>query len=267
MENSNNIQSDELNFHDILSIILRWKWVFLGVWGFVIILALIYIFSAKPIYESKAEIYIGEYPVFAKSKKSIVAIPTKQVDFLTKLIEQPYVLVDRLKSQDGITAKWDSNKPELIEMSVLADSPEDALDRINKLLNSILDEHAITVNEIKKNLDSQRIILEKSKEHISQEIRVLNDNIKKNSSLENTQLAIEKLHLLMQQNRSELITSSLMMYASLVRETSIVVQPKLEMNPIKPNKKLVTLGAVVFGFVLGILIVFIITFSKNQRER
>ncbi|QOG12098.1 Wzz/FepE/Etk N-terminal domain-containing protein [Arcobacter sp. FWKO B] len=251
-ENRQYIQEDEIDLKELFKTIWD-KRIFVSIFSILVTFgAAVYALLLTPTYEVKAVLEIGSY---SQSNSN-----TNNINPTSNLIENTQNLIKRLEvvyinnaSKDDIAIVNQitvvRNTLNLIEISVLSDTNEKAIQKLSVIVDKIKLEHKELINRYRlliseniNNLKQQKIELEK-------------ENNKFDGSL-----AI-KYQLTSKINELELLISS-----HNIKETDIIGSFIVNKSPIKPKKSLIVTVAFVTGFILSIFLLFFMQFISSMRK-
>ncbi|MGE0081090.1 MAG: Wzz/FepE/Etk N-terminal domain-containing protein [Thiohalomonadaceae bacterium] len=251
-------QSDEIDLAALWQTIKRRKWTALGTMGVILALAVAYLVVTKPVYESEAAIYLGE--------------------FNEVLLEQPAPLVTRFNARLGKEAKartdaitWiekiapDRSDKRLIKLTVRAPSPSEAQSLARAITDEITSEHKERFDQLARGVREELAQLEQlmktgrgaleeaSSARVADSVQRLNlwaAMMYSSGELANIQSRIGELRDMLEGSKTSL--------------TRVLEQPTLAKKPASPKVPLILALALVGGAVLGLMVVFL---SEAVRSR
>jgi len=258
MENSSKIsngvdqevQTEEIDLMDGIRVILKRKWLILGLFLVGVVGAGIITRFLPTKYQGETSLEIGQI------SKLIGTVSEK------KLIESPPQLVEKIKSGfygnfPGIEAVNPQNT-NIVKIEVTTKDPENAKKILENINNSILAEHNNKIN-------SQKEILEKNLEKNQRNIDFLIEKIQKDiSSLiyRDQQIASLQAEIYSLQRELQLENDKLQSQLQDFQPTQIIQEPSIPLGK-KPNLIL----NLVFGGILGIFLGVIFVFGKEWWEK
>ena len=225
-------EDDEIDLKEIIKTILKYKKFILFFTLTVTLIAAIYSFIAKPVYEIKAYIQLGE-------------IATKSInnEELSTTILNPYSVIIYIKNQYStktypkVNASIEKKAKNIIKISIQDYYNPNAIKVYKNILQSIKNQENKKISNIKNLLISS--------------IKTLKQQEKKDP----------KNYL----KYEEQIINLKYQLASITNTTQIGNILKSN-SPIKPKRKLIITIAFVTSFILSIFIIFFIEFIKSLRE-
>ncbi len=261
-------EDDEIDLKDLIKTILRYKKFIVIFTGIITLLAIVYVYFKKPIYEIKANLQVGyinkwnedkiikEY--FYNPNGLIVYIENTYDNSKNDKIKYPQVDVSLVK-----------NTRDILNIKIDAFSNEKAINYLNKILKDINSKENTKI-EIYKNIINQKIkILQESKKQLLinkqnylNKIKSINDS-QIISNLLQAIADIEKQVLLI--NEKIINLKSQLSPLNIVK-TQIIGKIEKSNKPIKPKKTLIVIVAFITGFILSIFLVFFIEFIKSLKE-
>lgn len=231
--------------------IRRRKRVLLGTMGGVLALAIVYLVIVRPVYESEAAIYVGE--------------------FNGVLLEQPAPLVARFDARAGKEVKkrtdadvWiekiasDRNDRRLIRFAVRAPSPSEAQSIARAITEEIIAEHTERFQQLARSVRDELGQLE--------QLMKTGRNTLEAASTARVADSVQRLNLwaAMMYSSTELASIQVrigelrdMLEGSKTSLTRVVEYPTLPKEPAEPKMLLVVVLALVGGFILGLIVIFL----------
>ena len=269
---SEQVAADEISLVDLLGILVkRKKWVLLS-WLVIVVLSIGYLLNAKPLYESRAVIKIGHYPVLTLSNSPEQrTILNNNSLFEYKNIEQPYIVAERLEGMFFDTKpSWTKKLPDLVTITTRGYDTREILQNITKAVEFVLEEHRGKYDKINSDLITQRHFLNESIIEINKKLVQLEkvfQSKNQKDSYTSTIILMKQSELFKQKILAENALSELVKSEMMLEPTIVIKQPFKAALPIKPNTKIVIIIAVVFGLFAGVLLAFIVEFLSNMRKQ
>lgn len=277
--NTQYIQEDKIDLKELFAVLKRRKKLIWSVTSLLTLLALIYVFVAKPVYEVKTMIEVGQ--IDAKPIDNVNDIKQKlsykyQVNVKGKKIELPRVKTisvpkksDRILSliihsnnnEEGIKyIQTVINKIET-QYKEKTDAYTNSQKELITLTREDIKENTASLTQMKKELDkySQKIVSLKSEDAALAGIYALQIG-QKQTQLQNLKKYISQLKT--KEQKLKLSITPLM-----IKPTHIVGEIETLDKPIKPKKLLIVIIAFITGFMLSIFLVFFLEFIRGSREK
>ena len=278
LENTQYIEEDKIDIRELFSVLKRRKKLIWSVTALLTLLALVYVFVTKPVYEVKAAIELAQIDkkpvqdtIDLKQKVEIVF----EVNVKGKKREFPLVssvsLPKKTKNIMIIQAQGydnDTTKQKLQEVTNFIMSIQ------NKEMNSYTDIQKKRLNLIKKDISrNEQLSIEIKKDINNYENKLL--NISKQDAVlagiyaieigrKQTEFndAISKIYELQnQRNDLELSISPLKM-----QKATTIGKIEVHDKSIKPKKKLIVIVAFITGLMLAIFLAFFLEFLRGTKE-
>lgn len=272
-------EEDEIDLRDLWNVLVRRKMVLFAVTVAMILLAVAYLFSVKPVYEAKAMLQIGsingkpvEKATNLKTKLSIIY----HVNDRNIRHEYPYIsAISVPKNSDNLlelTVKGlDNQSAEQKIESVSIDigkKYKDIMLSYIQLQTSYLEKRKNEVVRLRDQIDQLSDVLEYQEKLLKRLSEGQDMQGTKTLSMEYSK-NLEKLSLL-QRLLSDAMASVNRIELSLspvnVRDTEIVGDIVTYDHPVKPKKKLIMALALVAGGMLGMFSAFFIEFISRGDE-
>ena len=277
--NTQYIEEDKIDIRELFSVLKRRKKLIWSVTALFTLLALIYVFVAKPVYEVKTMIELGqidakpidnvndikqkllyEYQVNAKGKKielprvKTISVPKKSNRILSLIIHSN-------NNEEGITyIQTVINKIET-QYKEKTDAYTNSQKELIKLTQQDITENSINLIQLQKELDiyHQKIISLKSEDAALAGIYALQIG-QNQTDLQELKKYISELKI--KEQELKLSITPLMM-----KPTHIVGKIETLENPIKPKKLLIVIVAFITGLMLSLFLAFFLEFIRNGREK
>ena len=277
--NTQYIQEDKIDLKELFAVLKRRKKLIWSVTALLTLLARVYVFVAKPVYEVKTMIEVGQ--IDAKPIDNVNDIKQKlsykyQVNVKGKKIELPRVKTisvpkksDRILSliihsnnnEEGIKyIQTVINKIET-QYKEKTDAYTNSQKELITLTREDIKENTASLTQMKKELDkySQKIVSLKSEDAALAGIYALQIG-QKQTQLQNLKKYISQLKT--KEQKLKLSITPLM-----IKPTHIVGEIETLDKPIKPKKLLIVIIAFITGFMLSVFLAFFLEFIRNSREK
>lgn len=251
--------NDEINIFDLIRIISKRKWLIISIWVFLLVLAGIYTLNTKPIYQSTAKIFIGEYPFLNSRYGENIRIDSRK-------FEPPYAVAAKYNGYPGVSATWNKVQPDIVMFSSKSSDASDAYNHLVSVLNTISMEHDKKYQYLKERLHQQKQVLENNINSIGELLSKLESELKKNKQAQPTVYAlmlIERSRLVESRTRAESQLTETVKNEALLLPTKIFQQPVKPKFPIKPNKIFLISITIVVGLLLGLFVAFFVEFISK----
>ena len=276
--NTQYIEEDKIDLRELFAILKRRKKLIWGVTVLFTLLALVYVFIAKPVYEVKTMLEVGqidakpiddinniqqklayEYQVNVKGKKielprvKAISIPKKSSSILSVIIHGNNN-EDAVKYIETVIGKIETDYKEK------TDAYTNGQKELIKLTQEDIKENSTSLAKMRKDLDtySQKIISLKSEDAALAGIYVLQIG-QKQTELQNLKKYISELKN--KEQELKLSITPLMM-----KPTHIVGEIETLDKPIKPKKALITIVAFITGLMLSVFLAFFLEFIKEIKK-
>ncbi|MEO1958700.1 MAG: Wzz/FepE/Etk N-terminal domain-containing protein [Nautiliaceae bacterium] len=254
-------EEDEIDLKELIKTMLKYKKFIFAFTFSITILAAIYAFLKKPIYQIKANLELGYFQTITE-KRGVINIPFIQTETAILYINSTYNAKD---SYPKVTASKVKKASNIIQLSIEDFSNKKALNDLNTILNDIKSMENKKINFYKKAILSKISILENQKKYLQKQINLLSRQL----SLNNNPSIVDTL--LSYQDK---LLSIKLKIASLkeqisplsIHNTQIIGKIEKDDNPVKPKKKLIIVVAFVTSFILSIFLIFFIEFIKSFKD-
>jgi uncharacterized protein involved in exopolysaccharide biosynthesis len=222
-------QEGEIDLVELWRIIVKRRYLIIGIFIITIISAIIYLFISKPFYQSQAIVEIGT-----------VGYNPQEI-----FIEDPEILIETLPNQYGNPSVMLKAK-NILTLSVLGSSPKLAQNSMQRTVNELINKHQVLYDQVIQ-LRQNRL------NGLKTQYQVLSSN--SSSVLQRAELA------------DQIAQTELLLTKVYARPTQVLKKPTFEPNPVKPKKKLYLLIAIVLGLMFSFIGVFIAEFiTKFKAE-
>lgn len=282
MENNNQyINEDKIDIRELFSIFKKRKKLIWSVTTLLTLIAIIYIVFAKPTYEVKAMIEIGQ----------INGVPIDDInDIQQKLIYEYKVDVKGIKRELPLVKAVTTHKKakNILYLSIHGNNNEESIKYIQTVINKI---EAQYKGKLDAYIQSQYALIELTEKNIDDSIinlaamkKDLNTYNQKIISLKSEDAALAGIYTI-QIGQKEAETQVLNKYISelrnkkeelklsltplMITSTQIVGEIETLDKPIKPKKVLIIFVAFIIGVMLSIFLIFFLEFSswmKKEKE-
>jgi len=276
--NTQYIEEDTIDLRELFSVLKRRRKLILGVTVLFTLLALIYVFSAKPVYEVKAMIEVGQ--IDAKPIDNVKDIKEKlsyeyHVDVKGKKIELPRVTTISVPKNSNsilsLTIHGNSNEEGIKYIQTVikkietqykekTDAYTNSQKELIKLTQEDIKDNSMSLVKLKEEIDnySQKIISLKSEDAALAGIYALQIGQMQ------TQLQNLKTYISALKNEEEKLNLSIT--PSMVKPTHIVGEIETLDNPMKPKKKLIVIVAFITGLMLAVFLAFFLEFIRGIKD-
>jgi len=249
-------QEDEIDLKEIIKTLIRYK-KFILIFTFTItILAGIYAFLKKPIYETKTSLQIGYLLNYSDFNKIYFLDP-----IATKIyIKNTYPAVE-ISNPERIK--------DIYNLKILGFSNKDNVKYINKILKDLKNKESKKVLLFKKNIEKKIKIIKEENIRLTKELNNFNQKLSftKDPKLYAIILNnISEIQNKITQNKLKIVNLENQLSPSNITYTHIIGNIKQSLSPVKPKKKLIIIVAFITSFILSLFLVFLIEFIKNLKE-
>ena len=260
-------KEDEIRAIDWWRIILRRKYYLVGIWGLALLIAVGYLATAEPVYESKAYVQIGHIKDVGELEEAEGLRQRLEIETENNCSQGKYPCLNGV----AITVKKNRSPLPMIIMTVHGHTQSDAERFIQQLLNSLISEHEgvyqSIITPIREQYESlqQRI---QELETFKEQIPTYRNQGKNGDGLQEATLMLEKGKLGIEIWELKLTAENLRL--ALIepesRPTKIIGVPLVSHSPIEPKYRMVLLLGNALGFVIGLFGVFLAEFATNMRN-
>ncbi len=266
MQNTNNnyIDEDEIDLRELFRTIWKYKKFIVAFTLLVTILAGIYAFTRKPIYEIKADVQAG---YISNSNSNIYLM-------------EPYALklfiINNFDNSDNpkkplpkVSVQLIKRTNNILNLKIDDISNKSAINYLQTILDSAKKRGDIKLQSYLRNNKSRIKIFQEQKEKIEKQLSILYNKLKKTKEPFIYQALLTSLkgmndkilNIRLQINRLKSKISPLN-----ITRTTIIGHIKQYDHPVKPKKKLIIIVAFITGLILSIFLVFFIEFIKGMKE-
>lgn len=276
--NTQYIEEDKIDIRELYSVLKRRKKLIWSVTALLTLLALVYVFVAKPVYQVKTMIEVGQ--IDAKPIDNVNDIQQKlsyeyQVDLKEKEIELPRVQsISVPKGSESILSmnihgysndeavKYIQTVIEKIETDYKkkTDAYTDSQKTLIQLIQEDIKENSTSLEQMKEamNTYSQKIISLTSEDAALAGIYALQIG-QKQTELQELKKYISKL-----KNKEQELKLSITPF--MMKSTHIVGEIETLDKPIKPKKALIVIVAFITGLMLSIFLAFFLEFISSAKK-
>jgi len=276
--NTQFMQENTIDIRGIFTIVKKKKKLIWSITGIFTLIAIVYIVMAKPVYEVKSMIEIGQ--IDGKPLDDINDIKQKlsyQYKINTKGIERKFPRVASIyipKNSKGI-----------FSLSIQGYSNDEAIKYIQTVISNIentyqdkikayVSSQKELINNIQKDILNTTTTLQtltKELSNYSQRMLTLQEKDPTLSSIYAMQIAQSQTQLIDLQNLiSELKNKEQELKLSLtpvkMKPTKVVGEIEVLENPIKPKKGLIIIVAFITGLMLSVFLVFFLEFMEGMKK-
>ena len=256
---------DEIDLRELFKTLIRYKKFIITFTLLVTLVAGIYVFLKKPIYEIEADMQVGYISNSSNGKFYMIG-----PDFLKIFIKNNFDNSNNLdKKLPKVTVKYVKKSKDILQISIEDSSNKAAIKYLDTIMTEVKRLEEKKISTYITNIKAQISILKEQKKKIEDQIPLIYEELHriKDSFIYQTLLTnIQKMNndvlniKLRIQNLEEKISPLNFTY------TSFIGKVKQHNYPVKPKKKLVITVAFISGFILSVFFVFFIEFIKSMKE-
>ena len=267
--------SDEIDLRELWKTLMRRKFVVLGITVLAVLAALVYVFTAQPVYTSKAVVGIGNYPVTDSNGNIKIQVLDKSDN-----------LVQYINTRYGVSASIQDKKADFISLSANGSSPEAAREKVSTVVEDILARHQMNYDSIAESSATAMKLMEKQIEYYQgilpvkkQELETLlvqqNSGSMANSEtgyLLNAVIAGKSSEIrdiegrIVPELELKVLELNKTLHEPFLKKTFLVGDISAPTTPVKPNKKMILAVALVAGLMMGVFLVFFLEFIKKDEK-
>ena len=285
MEQVNNIQTmqgDTIDLKELFGTLKKRKNLILTVTLTTTLLALVYLFIAKPIYQVQAMIEVGKIEAGKNGGKPLDDIQDikQKLEYVygaksKKKIELPRVrsisLDKKAKSIFGITVEGHSNNEatQYIE-NIIKKIEEDYAHNVNAYIDTQKELISLTQQDIKTN---HKNIKELQKDLKNYNQKIMNIAVKDAAlagiyaiQISQNQTRLQSLERDISALKAREYNLQLSITPLKITRTHIVGEVEVLDAPIKPKKALILITAVITGLMFSVFLAFFLAFIESFRE-
>lgn len=282
---------EEIHFKELWRIVLKYKRMLVSLTGFALMVALTYVILEPSTYEAKVVLEIGSYNINS-NQNNIISTNTNYNTSNNSInyVELPNNLLRRIELtyvqnkilDHAFISKGSAN---LIELAALGLSNEEAIKKLNKVIEEIQknhiykqDSYVFFIKEKIKNLEQQREELIKEKQElvdlIDQKHIKIDQILSQNAAvaavysieLNNKYFVLSEIKNKIYSINNQLNDLLIMISASNVNQTKVLGEILIKNYPIKPRKYLILTIAFILGVICSVTIAFALEFRKNVAD-
>jgi uncharacterized protein involved in exopolysaccharide biosynthesis len=254
-------QEDEIDLRELFNVIIKNKTKIITITAIITIAAIIYAVTATKVFEVSSMIQIGKNGSSLLENSSSLVKKLELTNGLLSKNKKEYPYVNKISSIKGTK--------DLIEISVYGLDNKSAINKLNKIVSDIEQDHQKKLDEYITITKKKLNILIKQKNIIDEEIKQIKSAVSNNN---NKNITLASLLLLKDLNAqlSALVENinniQLSLSSNNIKNTQQVGQVIVSKYPIKPKKKLIVIVAFVTGLILSIFLVFFLEFLKGDSK-
>jgi len=276
--NTQCIQQDTIDLRELFGILKKRKKLILATTGIITLFAISYTFLAKPIYEIKAMIEIGQ----------IDAKPIDNINDINQKLSYQYKINTKGVKHNLPFLKSISipkNSHSILSLSVYANNNEEGKNYLQQVVTKIEKQYKEKTNayinnqkELIKLINTDIKESEKNLKQMKQELHDYNQRI---ISLKSKDAALAGIYALqigqkltqlqeLKKYISKLKTKKQDLKLSItplkIKPTHTIGAVETLENPVKPKKKLIIIVAFITGLMLSIFLAFLLEFLRDMKE-
>ncbi|RLJ70427.1 subunit length determinant protein [Hydrogenivirga caldilitoris] len=246
---------EEIDLYELwLRLKKRWK-VVAGTVLLFLVASLVYLFVAKPVYESSAVIKIGYDPVFLINPEEPKFLPILTPQEFSHLISSINLDVKGLKN---IEAQPETKSPSTVIINISAYDPEVIEPAFRKLMARIENNPMV-----KDKIYSVKSILQTRKKKLLEALQELYTYKKELNQKDIDKLAEVSTRIAMLEREFDDIRILL----SNIRAFEVISEPRTPTQPSKPKKLLILAVSFVSSLFLGIFLALFLEWLEEARKR
>ena len=276
------LPEDTIDLRELFQTLQRRKKMILLITLLVTLLAAIYAWTAKPVYEVSAMIEIGKLEAGTKDEKSLddVADIKQKLEYIygvksKKKRDYPKVKAIGVNKQAKgvftVTVEGHSNEKSIILVEEIIQKIEkEYQEKIDTYVNSKKELIALTREDIetaKQNLKK----IEKTLDNYSQKIMNITAEDAALAGIYTIQISqnqtrIQSLQARISALKANVYDKELSITPLRIKQTHIVGEVEALDKPVKPKKVLIVIVAFITGLMFSIFLVFFLEFMRNFKE-
>ncbi len=254
-ETARHYADDEISLIDIWHILVRWKWLVVGVFALTLAGAAVYLSTAQPVYESETSFYIGQ-------------LDERQV------LEAPAYVLNRIQAdhrdsgEPARVAKAISDRKDarLITVKVQSNSPESAHALALRIQDEVTEAHDAKFREgIQKMEAEQHAVLKLVEEGQRQLARA--EKVSVSNAETQVALLTARMNLTSQLAALQARAAALEQGSQFAKPTEVITAAARPAAPARPKPKLIFALAVFMGLFLGGFAAFLAHFIQGIRVK
>lgn len=249
--NYTNDSNDEISIIEIISILIKRKWLIAYSVLFTLIISFVYIIVKKPVYESSAVISIGHIG-------KVAPMINNQVEMV--YIEDPESLSKELTTiSNALSVKLENdikrNSQNIMTLKVQKNDPSQARESLTRITNNVIERHDFMFQQISVSREQQLDSLRKR-------LAIVNTNFNLNEKGLSNQ---EKLKVIEIQSDLErqIGEQELLLSGIYLKPTKLLQEPTLNTKPVKPDKLKIIFIALFLGVMLGVMLAFLVEYFQK----
>ena len=276
------LAEDTIDLRELFQTLKRRKKIILLTTLLVTLLASVYAWTAKPVYEVKAMIEIGKLEAGTKNEKSLdnVADIQQKLEYIygvksKKKSVYPKVkaigLNKQAKGAFTVTVEGHSNEEAIALVEKIVQKIEkDDKEKINTYVNTKKELITLATKDIKtakQNLER----IEKTLDDYSQKIMSITEKDAALAGIYTIQISqnqtrIQALQARIYALQANVYTKELSISPLRIKPTHIVGKVEALDKPVKPKKALIVIVAFITGLMFAVFLVFFLEFMRNFKE-
>jgi len=254
---------DELDLRDLILVLWNYRKLVVGIFLASLLIGAIISFAITPVYQVKAKISLGNYAVDPDDGKQLMTPEIAREILLSSDFQEEAwgsetnagaLSITPIEDTKILQLTLDISDPKRGEMLLnkliaqFEEKEKERYERSIELLSNDLQNTEEELQEINKNIDRTRKILENTSASQLQQAGLL-DTLSRFLE-QRDKLAEKKLKTEQKLNSIE--------------EMEVLQKPEATPSPVRPNKKMNIVAAGMFGLIVGVLMAFIVDyFSRN----
>ena len=270
-DNSNNTSTtpsreyydDEIDLRDLILVLWNYRKLVLGIFLVSLIIGTVISFAITPVYQVKAKISVGNYAIDPDSGKQLMTPETAREILLSSDFQKEAWSSEINAGALDITPIENTN---ILQLTLETSEPQQGVVLLNELIAQFEEK---TEEQYERSID----LLNNDLQNTERELQEINKNIDRTRKiLENTSASqlqqaglLDTLYRFLEQ-RDKLAEKKLKTEQKLnsIEEMEVLQKPEATPSPVRPNKKMNIVAAGMFGLIVGVLMAFIVDyFSRN----
>ena len=270
-DNSNNTSTtpsreyydDEIDLRDLILVLWNYRKLVLGIFLVSLIIGTVISFAITPVYQVKAKISLGNYAVDPDDGKQLMTPETARKILLSSDFQKEAWSSEINAGALDITPIENTN---ILQLTLETSEPQQGVVLLNELIAQFEEK---TEEQYERSID----LLNNDLQNTERELQEINKNIDRTRKiLENTSASqlqqaglLDTLYRFLEQ-RDKLAEKKLKTEQKLnsIEEMEVLQKPEATPSPVRPNKKMNIVAAGMFGLIVGVLMAFIVDyFSRN----
>ena len=270
-DNSNNTSTtpsreyydDEIDLRDLILVLWNYRKLVLGIFLVSLIIGTVISFAITPVYQVKAKISVGNYAIDPDSGKQLMTPETAREILLSSDFQKEAWSSEINAGALDITPIENTN---ILQLTLETSEPQQGVVLLNELIAQFEEKE-------KERYERSIELLSNDLQNTEEELQEINKNIDRTRKiLENTSASqlqqaglLDTLYRFLEQ-RDKLAEKKLKTEQKLnsIEEMEVLQKPEATPSPVRPNKKMNIVAAGMFGLIVGVLMAFIVDyFSRN----